>query len=104
MAGAFLTDDITAILDTEGFAIQVDSYSAGGTPTVIFDDEEVEVDTGEGVTQIVDQPIVTGKSSDFTSIARDQLLTIAGVVFVIKSWKDDGTGIIEILLNRKQPV
>jgi len=72
-----------------------------GTPVphAIFDNDDVEIQMGEGVAQIMSQPVLTAKSSDFVGISDDDLIQIRGVTYYAKNWKDDGSGMIEIYLS-----
>ena len=65
---------------------------AGSTVTVIFDDEDVEVQLGEGVAQIQNQPTMIGQTSDFSGIADGDAVVARGVTFKVKNWKRDGQG------------
>lgn len=99
MAGSFLDDDIPSFFASSDFG-EANAVYGGNTVKGIFDDEDVEVQMGEGVAEIIPQPMFTATASDFSSIAREQTLEVAGETFLIKNWKRDGTGLIEIFLKR----
>ena len=67
---------------------------------VIFDDEAVAVSLGEGPTEIIQQPKITGRESDFIGLAEDDEIRVNGETFEVKNWMPDGTGEIVIFLER----
>lgn len=67
----------------------------------IFDDEDVQIELGEGVGEIAHQASFTGASADFPGIADGDVVTVSGDNFTVKNWIDDGTGVITIMLERK---
>lgn len=97
MPGAFITNDLAALLSESDFGVLA-TYG-GETVPGIFDDGDVEVDSGEGPTQIVRECSFTGRSADFPNIADGQTIVIADVSYRIRRWIDDGTGEIEIILE-----
>jgi len=103
MPGAFLSNDMTTFFNADEFGEAPDSVTWKGTPVThgIFDDEDVEFAMGEGVTQIDRQASFTGRSADFDGIADGDAMVIRGVNYLVKNWKDDGTGEIEIFLERQ---
>jgi uncharacterized protein YhfF len=66
----------------------------------IFDDEDLEIQAGEGVAEIIHQAMITGSSSQFVGIADDDPVLVNGESFTVVNWKDDGTGVIEVFLKR----
>jgi hypothetical protein len=103
MPGAFLSSDMATFFNANEFGEGPTSVTWKGTPITygIFDDEDVEFAMGEGVTQIDNQASFTGRSADFAGIADGDAMVIRGVNFRVKNWKDDGTGEIEIFLERR---
>lgn len=99
MPGQFLTDDLSVLFASSEFGEATATYQ-GNAVIGIFDDEDVEVQMGEGVAEIVPQPTFTGRSADFSGIARQQTMVIRSETFRIKNWKVDGTGVIEVFLER----
>lgn len=102
MAGSFLTNDLTTILASSDFGEANNSVTLGGViiPNGIFDDEDIDVNLGEGVAQIVPQPIFTCASAHAVGITEGQAMVIRGVSYTVQNWKDDGTGLIEIYLTK----
>lgn len=99
MPGQFITGDIDALFVSLEFGEATATYQ--GSPVVgIFDDEDIEAQMGEGVTEIIHQPTFTGKSADFSGISDGHTMVIIGETFRVKNWKDDGTGVIEVFLER----
>ena len=67
MPAAFIANDVAHVTGSDVFGESV--TWDGNTVTVIFDDEDIEVQLGEGVAQIQNQPMMTGQTSDFSGIA-----------------------------------
>lgn len=102
MPANFLEDDINHILSGDVFG-EDDGCLWNGVQIedVIFDDEHVEVETGQGITQIIPQPVITGRTSDFLGIADGDTINVRGETLTVRNWKADGTGMIEIFLSRE---
>lgn len=97
MPGAFIQDDMAALLNEAEFAVRA-AYG-GGIVSGIFDNGDVEVTSGEGVAKIVRECSFTGRSVDFPNIAEGETVTIGSASYTIRSWIDDGTGEIEIIME-----
>jgi hypothetical protein len=69
-------------------------------PDGIFDDADIDVSLGEGTAQIVPQPTFTCASAQLSNIADGQTMIIRGQSFLVKNWKNDGTGVTQIYLER----
>jgi hypothetical protein len=73
---------------------------AGSTiPYGIFEEDDTEVVSGEGVVQIVRVPMFTGREQDFPTIADGDAMVINGASFVVKNWERE-SGVITIMLER----
>jgi len=102
MPASFIENDITHMLASSDFGEASGSVTwKGNAVDAIFDDEDVELTLGEGVGQIIPQPMLTGKTADFPSIADGDAVVADGRNFVVKNWKRDGTGEIEIFLEEQ---
>lgn len=66
----------------------------------IFDDEDVETQNGEGITVLVPQTTFTCASSKVPGLADGKTLLVRGVTYIIRFWKDDGTGVVELHLEK----
>ena len=101
MPGAFIKDDLQKLFASSEFGEADGSATFKGQVVAgIFDDEDVEVQMGEGVGEIIQQPIFSGAMSDFIGIADGDLMMIRGEAFKVKNWKSDGAGFVEIYLAR----
>lgn len=101
MVSPIFSRDIGALLASSDFGeASGDVVYNGSVIDGIFDDEDVEFQLGEGVPEIHHQCVFTGRSADFTCIAEGDVLTIRGTVFIIRNWKDDGTGMIEVFMEK----
>lgn len=98
MVASFIANDVAHVTDSSVFGES--ATWKGATVVGIFDDEDIEIQMGEGVAQIVPQAMFTGKTSDFPGIADGDAMVIRGVTFEVVNWKRDGTGQIELFLKR----
>jgi hypothetical protein len=102
VSGSFLTDDLSTVFDTVDFSV-VGTYTPdGGSATSIngiFDDEDLEVDVGEGSLILQRSAKFTCASGDVIGIAEGDALTVASVDYIITYFKDDGTGVTETYLE-----
>lgn len=105
MVASFIKSDIKTVLSSKVFG-EDDGVVWNKTPVpdAIFDDEDVEVQMGEGPTEIISQPIVTGATCDFIGIKENDSIQVNGETLYVKNWKKDGTGIIEIFLHREKVI
>lgn len=99
MTGSFLTNDLAALLNTAEFATT--AIYSGVTVKGIFDDEDIEAQMSDGTVRIVPSCSFTGRSDDFASVAQGDTLKIGTVTYTIQSWKDDGTGEIELFMEKQ---
>lgn len=101
MAGSFIESDLSAVFASSDFGEADFSVTWKGCPVsgCIFDDEDVAVELGEGVGEIMHQSVITGQSAKFLGIADGDPMVVRGVSYTVKHWSDDGTGVIEIHLE-----
>ncbi len=102
MSGSFLTDDLSSVFYTGDFSIVGTYTPSGGSPASvngIFDDEDLEVDAGDGSLVLQRSAKFTCSSGDVTGIAEGDAFTIAAVSYTVAYFKDDGTGVVEIYLE-----
>jgi hypothetical protein len=101
MPGSFLARDLPLFFAAREFGVAENSVTwRGAHVTGIFEDKDVEVANGEGVATIIRQPMFTSSSSQFPGIADGDAFVVGATAYVVKNWKDDGTGVIEIYLER----
>ncbi len=100
MLGNLLTDDLMKILKLEDFAVIV--VYKGAMINAIFDNEDVEAQMADGTVRIIPQAVLTARSADFPAIAEGETVAIGSDDFTIRSWMDDGTGMIDIHLEKNQ--
>lgn len=101
MAGAFLTDDLPTFFSARDFGVDEGTVTwRGAHVTGVFDDKDVEVPNGEGVATIIPQPTFTSSSAQFAAIAEYDPMVVGGVDYIVRNWKHDGTGVIEIYLEK----
>lgn len=70
----------------------------------IFDDEDVESQNGEGMVILIPQSMFTCASSKVPDPDEGDTFLIRSVEYTLKFWKDDGAGVIELFLERPDPV
>jgi hypothetical protein len=98
MPGQFLTSDLTKILKTEELASM--ALYDGALVVGVFDVEDTEAQMADGTIRIIPQCIFTGRSEDFPNITEGEAVVIDGVSYAIRSWMDDGTGMIDIHMEK----
>lgn len=101
MPGSFITDDLKSLLAASDFGVASGTVTHNGSPITygIFEEDDTEIVSGEGVVQIVRIPMFTGREEDFTVIADGDDMVINGVAFRIKNWERE-SGIITIMMER----
>ena len=65
----------------------------------IFDDEDIEVQNGEGNTVIAHQATLACASSKVPDLVEGEIFTIRGQEMKLKVWKNDGTGVVELFFQ-----
>lgn len=98
MPGNFLTTDLVKILKTEELASM--AVYDGAIVIGVFDIEDVEAQMADGTIRIIPQCVFTGRSEDFPNIAEGEVVAIEGTDYTIRSWMDDGTGMIDIQMEK----
>jgi hypothetical protein len=101
MPGSFLQNDLNQFLKGNDFGESGVLWKGVSIENVIYDEEDVEEQLGEGPTQIVTERRLMGKTADFPSIQSDDPVTIGGSTFYVSHWIDDGTGMITVYLNER---
>lgn len=102
MPGSFLQNDLAQLVASSDFGEAAGSATwKGVVVSGIFDDDDVEVQLGEGPTEIVNQPTFMGIASDFSGIADGDVMVIRGSTFTVKNWMEESDGMIEIFLERQ---
>lgn len=99
MPGNFLTNDLSKILKTEELATM--AVYDGLIIVGVFDDEDIEAQMADGTVRIIPQCIFTGRSEDFSAIVEGETMVINNAAFSIRSWIDDGTGMIDVHLEKQ---
>ena len=102
MSAGFLTDDISAVFDATDFAVTGTFTPVGGmitSVTGIFDDEDLQIDMGDGTSMLQHSARFTCSSSDVTGVREGDSLVVSGVSYRVEYVKDDGTGVIEMYLE-----
>ena len=99
MPASFIANDVAHVTNSSIFGEGV--TWKGNTVVAIFEDEDIEVTTGEGTAQIVPNAMLTGQTSDFPNIARNEVVVARSATYHVKNWKQDGTGEIEVFLEKQ---
>ena len=96
------TEDLAPYFNDEDFAEVATWTPTGGSPTsvnVIFDDEYVEIDSGQvGISG--SRPMALCPVSAVPAIAEDEPFDIGGVNYKVAESKPDGTGLMIIILKK----
>ena len=91
--------DLANMFSTTEFAVSV-SYD-GGTIKGIFDNETVPVDAGGIVPVHEEQPRLTLRTTDVSSIAFGQVMVVNSVNYKVREFLDDGTGVTIVSLEKQ---
>ena len=68
----------------------------------LFDYQQVDFDTGDELSTVVNQPTLLCQETDLANVRRDQELNIEGRGFyVIDSIEPDGMGLARVYLRRR---
>lgn len=89
-----MTEDLSAFFDTDEFATSA-TWKGTESVKVIFDNAYAEGLDVAGTT-----PICTAKESDFSGAAEGQSLVIGAVTYSIVGVQPDGTGLVQLVLER----
>jgi len=91
-------DDLTLMLSPDEHGINV-TYN-GGTIRGIFDNETIPIDGGGLITVHQEQPRLTARTVDLSSIAEGQAMVIDSVNYTIQAFIHDGTGVTVVQLEK----
>lgn len=96
-----LETDLGAVFASSDFGEAENTVTWRGDPVswCIFDNEDVTVEMGEGVGEIVHQTTILAPSRDFIGIADGDVVTARGDTYRVKHWMDDGAGLLTIFLE-----
>jgi hypothetical protein len=100
-----LNDDLATIFNTDEFAVTAtyrrDGARGDSSVNGVFDNETVPVETGGFVPVHEEQPRFTCRTADLPSLIEGDELVLSGVVYTIRSWIHDGTGMTVLSLELK---
>lgn len=102
MAGSFIADDFETLFAASDFGVAEGSaLYKGAAVSGIFDDEDVEVQTGEGEASIMPQTTFTTSTSQvpLDGLAEGDPMVVDGTNYQVKNWKHDGTGELILYLR-----
>ena len=97
-----LDTDLTAVFSANDFGetlgtVMINAVVVG---QCFFDDEDMEVQTGEGVSQIVHAAYVTAPTAQLPVLAQGQPAVVRGLSYLVQYWMDDGNGVTRVYLER----
>ncbi len=98
MAGSWITDDLVTMLEVDEFASDVTWVEGGQTIQGIFDDEDQEIEIGDGTSMIHSAARLTTQS--YYGVSQGDTLTINMVAYEVSHKVDDGTGGVVLHLER----
>lgn len=96
--------DRAIFVDTDDFGVAGSYTPAGGVASTvngIFDNEFIEVDAGGGIGVAMQQPRFHCRTSDVSSAAEGDAITINAINYVIRVVEDDGTGMTVLVLEKQ---
>lgn len=99
------TDTERAVFfDTDDFAVSATYTPAGGSASTIsgiFDDEYEPIEVGGFVPVASSSPVFQCKTSDVSSAAEGDALTVNSTSYLIRTVMDDGTGTTMLQLEKQ---
>ena len=98
MSGSFITDDLSALLNSADFADSVVWAQGNKNIDGVFDDDEIEVDTGNGNTHLQRIARIVTKTSH--AVADGDHITHDGTRYKVEWQQDDGTGMVTLYLQK----
>lgn len=102
-----LQTDLPTFFAAEDFGEDVGAIWNGDTSNPIsgiFDDEDVEAQNGEGVPVLIPHVTFTCAKADIPNLTEGDTLVIRSTLYFVRSWMNDGAGVIEIMLEKGDPV
>lgn len=98
-----IATDVKSMLSSRYFGEEDGTVTWKGNPVVdvILDDADIEIELDTGGTEIVRQSVLTGASADFLGVADGDVIVASGSTFKVRFWKDDGTGQIDLYLEKQ---
>lgn len=102
MAMKCIVSDVPNLLSDRYFGETAGSvvWEGASLDNAVFDDEDIEVDSETGMVEILHQSVLIVPSSDVIGIKEGDSISVSSVPYTVKFWKDDGTGMIEIYMER----
>lgn len=94
-----LAEDLLTLFNTDEFAVLV-SYQ-GKKIKGVFDNETIPVDAGGFVSVHQEQPRLTCRTIDVSSIAEGHTVLISTVTYNVRAWIHDGTGVTVVQLEKQ---
>lgn len=98
MVGSFIADDLSAFLQSADFADSVKWTEGNKNIDGIFDDDEIEVDTGNGNTHLQRIARIVTKTSH--GVADGHYITHENTRYKVEWQQDDGTGMVTLYLQK----
>lgn len=96
-------NDLAVFFDPDDFGTAASYTPSGGSASTvngIFDNDIVEVDAGGGIPMAVRQPRFHCRTSDVSSAAEGDAITINTVAYTVRVADHDGTGTTILVLEK----
>lgn len=90
--------------DTDDFAVSATYTPAGGSASTIsgiFDDEFEAIETGALIAVASSAPVFQCKTSDVSTAAEGDALTVNSTSYLIRVVQNDGTGVTMLQLEKQ---
>jgi hypothetical protein len=94
--------ELAIFFDADDFGVTASYTPSGGVAADvkgIFDHEFYEADAGGSVGFAIEQPIFTCRTSDVSSAAEGDAITINSTAYTIRVVRNDGTGVTVLALE-----
>lgn len=94
--------ELAVFFDADDFGVAATYTPSGGSPATIngiFDNEFFEVEAGGEIAVAMEQPRFTCRTSDVSTAAEGDSITINSIAYTVRVVQSDGTGVTVLVLE-----
>lgn len=94
--------ELAVFFDADDFGVAATYTPSGGSPATvngIFDNEFFEVEAGGEIAVAMEQPRFTCRTSDVSTAAEGDSITINSTAYTVRVVQSDGTGVTVLVLE-----
>lgn len=94
--------ELAVFFDADDFGVAATYTPSGGSPATIngiFDNEFFEVEAGGEIAVAMEQPRFTCRTSDVSTAAEGDSISINSIAYTVRVVQSDGTGVTVLVLE-----